>query len=143
MADSEALRSRRRRLHQAGNHALCKEGRCDSVALPDGRIAGPGSVEQAVLGFLSLRPFKEGDPRGISAAVAARLARVVDQEGSPLAARELVGVCKYIAAWSNLPGDGDFLDELNAQGHVRALDAVMASLQQHMSTPVWKGASDA
>lgn len=137
MADSAALRARRKRLHQAGNHALCVEGRCDSVALPDGGVADRGSVEQTVLRFLSLRPFREGDPRGISAAVAARLARVVDQEGSPLAARELVSVCKYIAAWSGLPGDGDFIDQLNAEGHVRALDAVWKSLQEQLSTPVY------
>jgi hypothetical protein len=136
MADSAALRSRRKRQHAAGNHVLCVEGRCDSVALPpDGKVAGPGMVEDAVRAFVARRHFGEGDARGVSCVVAIRLAQVVDLEGAPMAARELAGVVKYLSDWGELPGGGDVLDELNARGHVQALDAVMAQLQRHMSTP--------
>jgi hypothetical protein len=92
-------------------------------------------VEAAVRAFVARRKFEEGDPRGVSSVVAIRLAQVVDLEGAPMAARELAGVVKYLADWGDLPGGGDVLDQLNAQGHVKALDMVMAQLQRHMSTP--------
>jgi hypothetical protein len=84
---------------------------------------------------VSLHPFGEGDPRGISSVVAVRLAEAVDHEASPMAARELTRVVAYLATWSDLPGGGDAIDMLNAQGHAQALDRVMAELQRHMSTP--------
>jgi hypothetical protein len=139
MADSAALRSRRKRQHAAGNHVLCRDGRCESVALPpDGRVALPGMVEAAVRAFVARRQFEPGDHRGVSSVVAIRLAQVVDLEGAPMAARELAGVVKYLADWGDLPGGGDVLDELNARGHVASLDAVMRQLQVRLSTPVYE-----
>ena len=41
MADSDALRTRRRRMHAAGDHALCR--RCSAVKEP-GEAFGPGPL---------------------------------------------------------------------------------------------------
>jgi hypothetical protein len=125
MADSAALRNRRKRAHARGDHALCRQ--CTEMPAP-APVAGRGAVERAVSEFVSRRPFAEGDPRGITSVVAVRLAQVVDTEGSVMAARELRTVVGYLADWSDLPGDGDYIDSLNAQGHARALNKVMDEL---------------
>ena len=134
MADSAALRNRRKRLHAAGNHSICREGRCQSVAMPDGRVAGPGMVEQAVRAFMATMPFEEGDPRGVSSVVAVRLAQIVDQEGSPLAAKECQYIVHNLDAFRELPY-GSAIDDIRAHRHAEALDKVMAELQRTLGQP--------
>lgn len=47
MADSDALRARRARLHRKGDHTLCVPGRCRELAPPTPATAAVSAVEPA------------------------------------------------------------------------------------------------
>ena len=73
MADSEALRARRYRAHQAGNHELCIVGRCKELG-PD---AAQRAAQEATarLAAAVLEEFPEED--ALSRALALRLVELV------------------------------------------------------------------
>jgi hypothetical protein len=77
MADSEALRQRRRRAHRAGDHDLCLVGRCQEL--------GPSAQQQATaeatarLMAAVQQEFPESDE--LSRALAARLVELSDGKG--------------------------------------------------------------
>jgi hypothetical protein len=81
MADSEALRSRRKRAHAAGDHRLCR--RCAVVR-------GPGGPPQPVTLSPEQPPARVNDPVAELRQLAAQLAEAYRAEpGNALLAREL------------------------------------------------------
>jgi hypothetical protein len=99
MADSEAVRSRRKRRHAAGDHSICRHG---PVALPL-RVVAPGEAE----GLDVAAAMRE---------LAVRLAAAYEaQPANALLARELRAT---LLALAGLPaageGEVDPLDELRA-----------------------------
>jgi ATP/maltotriose-dependent transcriptional regulator MalT len=93
MADSEALRARRYRAHQAGIHELCLPGRC--------KEAGPTQKQQkaaeatARLAEAVLAEFPEHD--ALSRALALRLVELSEGRG-PAAVQALRALGELVAA---------------------------------------------
>jgi hypothetical protein len=93
MADSEALRARRYRAHQAGIHELCIPGRCKEL--------GPSREQQATaegtaaLVAAVLQEFPESDP--LSRALALRLVDLSAGRG-PAAVQALRALGELVAA---------------------------------------------
>jgi hypothetical protein len=69
MPDSDALRSRRKRRHQAGDHSLC--GRCDTVrtaapvpapaGVPEGQVDAQAALERQARRLEAAREASPGD----------------------------------------------------------------------------------
>jgi hypothetical protein len=128
MADTAALRQRRRRAHQRGDHRLCVG--CDEtvarvLAEPVDPV-GTGSVADAVATFLAQRSYPEGDCRGVMAAMATRLAVEVDRSPGPGLARELAGVINHLGDSPEAEPDG--LDEIRTRFHARRLAQLIGDL---------------
>jgi hypothetical protein len=89
-------------------------------------VTPEGTVTAAVRRFLALRPFGEGDPRGVSSVVAVRLAEVVDAEGSPWAAAALIPLVRYLDMTAEFP-HASGIDEIRARRYAHILARVLAS----------------
>ena len=93
MADSEALRARRYRAHQAGIHELCLPGRCKEL--------GPDQTQQkaaeatARLAAAVLEEFPEHD--ALSRTLALRLVELSEGRG-PAAVQALRALGELVAA---------------------------------------------
>jgi hypothetical protein len=128
MVDSAALRQRRRRSHQRGDHSLCVG--CDAVAQaltePLDPGAPTGSISDAVAVFLSQRSYAEDDCRGVMAAMAARLAVELDRNPGPGFARELSGVINHLADSPQEQPDG--IDAVRTKFHARRLAQLLGNL---------------
>ena len=62
MADSQAVRQRRHRLHAAGDHSLCRPSRCEAVrgqadTAPDDELPSVSSAVRDVIDGLGLEDF--------------------------------------------------------------------------------------
>ena len=92
MADSEALRARRYRAHQAGNHELCIVGRCKELG-PD---AAQRAAQEATarLAAAVLEEFPEED--ALSRALALRLVELSGGRG-PAAVQALRALGELVA----------------------------------------------
>jgi hypothetical protein len=132
MADSASLRGRRWRAHRAGDHSLCGE-RClnervraaersdDEVELRQ----APG-VAAAVEAFIRETHYPASDPRCLSLAVAARLAKAIDRDpGNAAVARELSNIIRAIAVDPAAPADA--IDELRAKRAARRVEMLLPS----------------
>jgi len=92
VADSEALRARRYRAHQAGIHELCLPGRCKEL--------GPDQTQQkaaeatARLAAAVLEEFPESDP--LSRAMALRMVELSEGRG-PAAVQALRALGELVA----------------------------------------------
>jgi hypothetical protein len=93
LADSEALRARRYRAHQAGIHELCRPGAC--------KEKGPSEAQQAAqvatqrLREAVLAEFPEHD--ALSRALALRLVELSEGRG-PAAVQSLRALAELVAA---------------------------------------------
>jgi hypothetical protein len=103
VADSEALRARRYRAHQAGIHELCLPGRCKEL--------GPDATQQkaaeatARLAAAVLEEFPEHD--ALSRALALRLVELSEGRGRP--------PCRRYERWASWwPPSGTRRDALAA-----------------------------
>jgi hypothetical protein len=83
-------------------------------------------VEREVLSLLhGIGEFAETDPRRVTAAVALRLAEVVDRRGTAAAAGQLQHAVSHLIERSPAePSDG--LDDIRARYHVRRLEGLLA-----------------
>ena len=89
-------------------------------------MTGRGPLTEATGRFLAFRPFAEGDPRGVTAVVAVRLAELVDAGGSPRAARLLIAVVRYLG-WTSEFAHGSGVDEIRARRYARMLADIVSS----------------
>jgi hypothetical protein len=98
MADSEALRARRYRAHQAGIHELCIPGRCKELG-PD---AAQRAAEAATARLLAAvrDEFPDSDP--LSRALAERLVELSGGRG-PAAVQALRALAELTAAQRDGP----------------------------------------
>jgi hypothetical protein len=98
MADSNALRMRRSRAHQAGIHELCLPGRCKELGLDQ---AQQSAAEATARLLAAVREeFPESDP--LSLALAERLAEVSGGRG-PAAVSALKALGELVAAQRGQP----------------------------------------
>jgi hypothetical protein len=134
MSDSAAVRQRRRRAHQRGDHSQCVG--CDAVARALTEPidpAGPnGSIADAVEAFVSRRSYVEGDPRGVMCAIATRLATELDTHPGPGMARELAGVINHLGDSEQTEADG--LDAVRTKFHARRLAQLLGDLGNDSDT---------
>jgi hypothetical protein len=92
MADSDALRQRRRRAHAAGDHDLCIVGRCKELGLSaDQQAAAEGTAR---LRAAVEQEFPEHDP--LSRALALRLVELSAGRG-PAAVAALAKLGELVA----------------------------------------------
>jgi hypothetical protein len=127
MADSDAVRTRRSRLHRNGDHSLCRPDRCNPsrplAVVPEARAlsAACDRVTEGILARLD-----DDDPRRIVAELARRLAELADEDRSNISAvREL----RLTAAW---------LAENTTTPAVDELETFLASI----STPAFRNPGD-
>lgn len=116
MADDEATRSKRYRLHKAGDHSLCGP-RCPVRRVANVAKVGPAptSVFDAVRLFAkSCEGWPEHDPRRVRVAVAFQLALQADGGDVP-AMKELVRVINDLVVF-DIDRDPDTLDALKYLG---------------------------
>jgi hypothetical protein len=92
MADSDALRMRRHRAHQAGIHELCIPGRCPDAGL---EISRPGAEVTALLAAAVAEEFPSSDPT--IRALALRLVELSEGRG-PAAVQALRALGELVAA---------------------------------------------
>ena len=125
MADSEAVRSKRKRHHQAGLHDLCGE-RCAAVRAAENGEAEPllvtGGVGASVERLFTSAALAD-DYHAALAEIARLLAAVADTDPvrRVAALRELRGVLGH---WEQpAGGPGSAVDRLRVQRHVRRLRA--------------------
>jgi hypothetical protein len=91
--DSDALRARRYRAHNRGDHSLCSPERCRDArdardvaeVLPEGGM----TVSEATAATVAALSFPPEDPRSTLSVVAMRLAEAFDIAPSASLAREL------------------------------------------------------
>jgi hypothetical protein len=129
MADSAAVRARRRRAHSRGDHSLCT-ARCpatDKKQVAD-RPPVSGPVEASVRDLAQALRFGERDPRAAMTVMAVRLAAAVDEGASASVARELRTILVWLAESPAVPHD--LVDELRAR---RAHRRVTSLLDEHPS----------
>ena len=93
MADSDALRARRYRAHQAGIHELCLPGRCKELG-PD-QTQRRAAEATARLAAAVLEEFPEHD--ALSRALALRLVELSEGRG-PAAVQALRSLGELVAA---------------------------------------------
>ena len=86
MAESDAIRSKRKRMHAQGDHSECRPDRCPQAPLDPGapldlgdRGQEYGPVTQVALTALSAMGFPEDDPRFAVAVLTLRLAEAFDR----------------------------------------------------------------
>jgi hypothetical protein len=128
MADDGRTRQERWRRHQRGDHSWCRAGSCD-FAEADDAPDEPGEVEQAVRDLVDGLEFAGPDARRVTAAVAVRLAQVVDRRGSAAAAGQLqVAVGHLVERSAGELADG--LDDIRARHHVRRLEGILRHVQR-------------
>jgi hypothetical protein len=127
MADSDALRQRRRRAHRAGDHSLCG-ARCTTervaklAAQP--RPADIATCAEAVAALGRTLDLRPDDPKSVSYAVAYRLAQLIDAgETAVMASVHLVNITSTLAATAGEPGDG--IDQVRAQYHARIISGFL------------------
>lgn len=96
MADSDAQRARRYRLHQQGDHSLCRPGRCRVLtAVPEGADVPPPSADVVELLAAVEEEFPPSDR--LSRALAVRLAGLSGGKG-PAAVQALRALGELVAA---------------------------------------------
>lgn len=99
MADSEAVRSRRKRMHAAGDHSLCR--RCAVVR----------GESRAPEGLVSLPPLPDGPPFDATAEMRRLAARLVvahtAEPSNSLLARELRMTLAELMPKGSSNGDAD------------------------------------
>lgn len=125
MADSNALRQRRKYAHRAGNHSLCDPRRCEAArradydpVAEDGELE-PSSMTAVTLKALSSLPFGEGDPRFITATICLKLAQVFDLYPSVQVAAE---IRRQVDSLLDRPEAApDVLDRIRAQVSVKQM----------------------
>jgi hypothetical protein len=98
MADSEALRARRYRAHQAGIHELCLPGRCKEL----GATAAQQAAEVATAKLMAAvrEEFPDTDP--LSRALAERLVELSAGRG-PASVQALRALGELVAHQRDLP----------------------------------------
>jgi hypothetical protein len=128
MADDGRTRQERFRRHRRGDHSWCRPGSCDFAEAMDAPDE-PGAVEEAVLALVEGLTFADADARRVTAAVALRLAQVVDRRGSATAAGQLqIAIGHLTDHPASHPGDG--LDDIRARMHVRRLEGILRHVAQ-------------
>jgi hypothetical protein len=98
MADSNALRMRRSRAHQAGIHELCLPGRCKHAGVTADQLAEAEGI--ARLRAAVLEEFPESDP--LSRAMALRLVDLAAGRG-PAAVNAIRNLGELVAWQRNDP----------------------------------------
>jgi hypothetical protein len=102
VADSDAIRAKRYRMHQQGDHSECKTGRCQVLTVvPDGAGAPAPSGDVAELLAAVEEEFPPSDR--LSRALARRLAGLSDGRG-PAAVQALRALGELVAAQRDGPG---------------------------------------
>jgi hypothetical protein len=97
MADSDAVRAKRYRLHRQGDHSLCKGSCVRLTVLPDRELAGGESALAAAVRV----EFAEADP--LVAALAERLAEVASASDGPAAVAATKALAELTAAQRTKP----------------------------------------
>ncbi|MCX5607190.1 hypothetical protein OHB39_06280 [Streptomyces sp. NBC_00047] len=122
--DSEALRTRRHRAHNRGDHSLCRPGVCpfvDGDSAPRFEMPAESageSVMEAVLAFIDgIPPGQDGGPQIVMARCAVKLAAAIDggAPGLPALVKQLAEVMGHIAESQ----EEDGLDDVRARHHAR------------------------
>jgi hypothetical protein len=93
MADSEALRARRHRAHEAGIHELCVPGRCKELGPSPAQVQAAQATAQ--LAAAVAEEFPESD--ALSRALALRLVELSEGRG-PAAVQALRALGELVAA---------------------------------------------
>jgi hypothetical protein len=139
MADSDALRARRKRLHAAGDHGLCWPERCPAALalhqpLPEAPDApeGVGPTEAAMDTYTLALQLPLEDPRRPLVEAALVLARAIDGgRRVDACARELRILVGYMAEFDRV---ADKVDELRARrAHSRVLQVLGPDDRAHRS----------
>ena len=121
VADSEAVRARRRRAHLRGDHhdcgPKCTARRVEVAAA----VTGAETVTEAVDAFAAaVGAWPDDDPRRVELALARAYAVRIDAgDGDRLMGEFVVGATKSLAVDPSAPAD--FVDEINAAGAARQL----------------------
>jgi hypothetical protein len=110
MADTAAVRKRRERAHQLGDHSLCRPESCYWAPSPEAPEVG--ELEAAVVAHLDALDLADDDPRKLTGMVAQRLARSMDTRITAAMARELRGCLEQLAPNADGGGDGSEAIEL-------------------------------
>ncbi len=115
--DSDALRQRRYRAHQRGDHSLCSPSRCRdagdtrdvAAVVPKGGM----SVAEATAATVAALEYPPEDPRATIGLVALRLASAFDENPNASLARELRQCLETMTMFPNeAPGA---VDEIRAR----------------------------
>jgi hypothetical protein len=90
VAESDAVRSRRKRLHAAGDHSMCVVGRCLAAteqAIPnpamDDITAGLGQTARAAVEMIACLRYQPGDPRWLISVLTIRAGQSVRPGADP------------------------------------------------------------
>jgi hypothetical protein len=132
MADSNAERSRRKRLHAAGDHsectARCPAGRMRLAPVPPPALPAAGSIADAVLDFTAACKFAPEDARTPIAHLAVRLARQCDADPENMrAAAELGRLLAWLSEHPASPPDA--IDEIQARRLARRAGSMLREPQ--------------
>lgn len=120
VAETDAVRSRRKRRHAAGDHSQCVPGRClrapqqappDPVAVDSGE-ARWGQATRAAVETISALAYEPGDPRWLISVTTIRLAQAFDKSPTPALAAEIRRNVTWLVTEDNQPAD--VLDEIRA-----------------------------
>jgi hypothetical protein len=126
MADSNAERQRRKRLHASGDHSQCDPRRCAAGRAPlngHGAESDPVSVSANLAAFVAALNLAPADPKAAMAAVALKLAARFDESPSERLAHEVVSIIRSLMEFPGQPGDG--LDLLRAKRYARRAERLM------------------
>ncbi len=136
MPDDEAMRARRSRAHRAGEHHLCRAGRCVALAVigsdpatdrDDDQPVRPGAVETAVSLFAATLRLPESDVRAPMMSAATVLAKLLDEGVQPPAVARELG--KYLRWAAKFEAAADELDEIRSRLAHREATAIVARLR--------------
>ena len=131
MADSNALRQKRKRQHSAGDHSLCAPSRCGGklatlrnlpVCADDTSFAGPetagepgkyGPLTEQVLDIVAGMALDDGDPRLVIGYMVVEMARAWDEHHVPSLAKEIANQMRWLV--DHMRGEADAIAEIRAR----------------------------
>jgi hypothetical protein len=122
MADSDAVRARRRRAHLRGDHHDCG-ARCTARRVAIAAAAsGAETVTEAVDAFAAaVSGWPDEDPRRVELALGRAFAARLDAgDGDWRMGEQLVQMMRSLAVEPDR--EADFIDELNAKGAARQIE---------------------
>jgi hypothetical protein len=132
MADSDALRARRARLHRHGDHSLCLAQRCTAaevrttLRLPEDPDPGAGPVEASLRVYAEALHLPADDARAPMVQVAIRLGQAIDA-GQNLSAAS--GQLHQLVRWmGEFQAKADQLDGIRTRVALKQVDSVLRAV---------------